>query len=272
MLYAYDRVRKGHALATINHTSYRQRLRLRRLKRAFATVLGLAFIFLFGYGGYTLANSSIFDITEIRIEGNGTISRDEIIALSGIRYGSNSLKHSMELSEARILTQPYIKTAEVSRALPNKVDIRVTERTPLALIIADERFLILDEQGYCLTEVGLSTAESRALPSIQCSPEAMWLDPGEKSDDKGVLAALSLIQQLDPFFMESILEFHAPTAEKLAVINMDGLPVLFGQPEDLDRKLQNYEELLIKNAEQCNGNTLAYVDLRYDTQITLKWK
>jgi cell division septal protein FtsQ len=107
---------------------------------------------------------------------------------------------------------------------------------------------------------------------VLCSSNAAQMMPGEKSEDTGVLAALALIKKLDPYFLENILEFDAPTAEKLAVINRDGLKVLFGQPEDLDRKLQNYEELLIKNAEKCNAETLNYVDLRYDTQITLNWK
>ncbi|MCL1848322.1 MAG: FtsQ-type POTRA domain-containing protein [Clostridiales bacterium] len=235
-------------------------------------MVGLLIIFLFGYGGYALANSSFFDITEIRIQGNGTVSRDEIIAMSGLRYGANSLKYHLGQVRANILSQPYVKTAEVSRVLPNRVDIRVSERTPAALIRTEDKFWVLDESGYCLVEAGLITAQSRALPNIRCSEEAAKLAPGERSQDKGVLAALALIKRLDPFFMESILEFEASSAERLAVICMDGLPVYFGQPEDLDRKLQNYEELLIKNAEQCNGETLEYVDLRYDTQITLKKK
>jgi cell division protein FtsQ len=234
--------------------------------------LGLLFIFLAGFGGYSLANSSFFDLREVTVEGNGVVSRDEIIRLSGLRIGANLLKISRQQAAAAIMAQPYIKEAEVRRGFPNKVDIRITERSPLALISGAGRYLVLDEEGYCLTEVDLAAAESWILASIRCDAGAVILKPGEKTEDEGVLAALALIRELDPFFLENILEFDAPSAEKLAVITSDGLPVYFGPPENLERKLQFYEELLIKNKEQCNAQTLNYVDLRYDTQPILSRK
>ena len=255
-----------------NRTNAVHKVRLHRIKRFFGTVAGLTLIYFAAVTGYSLANSSLFDLVEIAVAGNVTVSREEIVALSGIRIGTNLMNVSRLAAAESIRTQPYIKEAEVARIFPNRLEIRVTERVPLAIISYDERYLVLDENGYCLTEIGLATAESWVLPVIRSSSESIRILPGERSADKGVLAALSLIQQLDPLFMENIQSFEAPSAERVAVINTDGLRVLFGQPEDLDRKLQNYEELLLKNAEMCNADTLHYVDLRYDTQITLNWK
>ena len=260
------------APVAINKNGVRQKIRKRRLKSALFTGLGLLFISLAGYGGYSLANSSFFDLQEIGVEGNVSVSREELVELSGLSTGMNLLKISRQQAAESLLTHPYIKEAVVSVSLPDRVEISVTERLPMALISGDGRYLVLDESGCCLAEVGLAAAESWPLPGIRCNADAMDLLPGEQTEDKGVLAALVLIQKLDPFFLENILEFEAPSAERLAVINMDGLRVYFGPPEDLDRKLQNYEELLIKNREKCNAETLDYVDLRYDTQITLQWK
>ncbi|MEL7622188.1 MAG: FtsQ-type POTRA domain-containing protein [Clostridiales bacterium] len=257
---------------TIRHSSARQRKGRRRLKRTFITGLGLIFIFLAGFGGYSLANSSFFDLKEIKVAGNEVLSQDELIQLSGLRIGINLLKVSRQQVAESVQSHPYVKEVDVRRSLPNKIEIRIAERSPMALISGDQRYLILDGEGYCIAEVGLATAESWTLPSIRCSSEAMDLLPGEKTENDGVLAALALIEKLDPFFLENILEFDAPSAEKLAVINIDGLPVYFGPPENLDRKLQYYEELLIKNKEQCNAQTLNYVDLRYDTQPILSRK
>ena len=267
-----ERKQERISRVTISNTSAMRRYRQRRLKRTLATAVGLLLVYLAGLAGYTLANSSFFDLAAIKIEGNAVITRDEIIAASGLRFGSNLLKVSREQATANILSLPYIKEAEISRVFPDKVEIRISERAPLALINADGRYLVMDENGYCLMEVSPVTAESWELPTIRCGIDAVQLQPGERSEDKGVRAALALIQNLDPFFMENILVFDAPSAEKLAIINRDGLTVYFGLPEDLDRKLQNYEDLLIKNQETCNASTLQYVDLRYDTQITLHWK
>ena len=259
-------------VAVYQNTSAMQRLRLRRIKRAFISMLGVVMIILAGFAGYSFANSAFFDINEIVVVGNETVSRDEVIVIAGIRYGTNILKYSSRTIAERLKAQPYVETAVVYRFIPKKVEIRIRERTPMALISADDKHFILDANGYCLSEVGVATAESWALPGIRCGPRVARLNPGERVDDKGALAALSWIRQLDPYFMENIYEFDAPSAEKLSVINREGLRVYLGQPEDLDRKLQNYEDILIKNAGSCNADTLEYVDLRYDTQITLKWK
>ena len=253
-------------------SSAMHRLRIRRIKRAITTVFGIALCALAGFAGYTFANSSFFDISEIAITGNRTVSRDEIISLAKIRYGTNILRCSGSQVAQRLKVQPYIESAEVSRVFPSKIEIRVKERTPMALINADDRYFILDENGYCLTEVGVATAESWVLPGIRCNPRVASLTPGERSDDTGAQAALSLIKRLDPYFIENIYEIDAPSAEKLSLVNREGLRVFFGQAEDLDRKLRDYEDVLIKNAEICNADTLEYVDLRYDTQVTLKWK
>ncbi|MDR0469224.1 MAG: FtsQ-type POTRA domain-containing protein [Peptococcaceae bacterium] len=249
-----------------------QRLRRRRLKRALLAIVGILLIYSAGYAGYTFAHSPFFDLNEIRVQGNAIVHRDELVALSGLRIGVNLLSVSTEQAEEGIRSQPYIKDAVVTRSFPNRVDVRVSERTPIALISGGGRYLILDENGHCLLEVGLAGAESWRLPSIRCSDEAAAIGPGDQTDDEGVLAALTLIKKLDPFFLENILEFEAFSAERLAVINTDGLPVYFGLPEDLDRKLQDYEDVLIRNREKCNAATLNYVDIRYDTQITLNWK
>jgi len=249
-----------------------KRLRIRRVKRVLLSILGLVLVTLAGLLSYSFAKSPFFDIKEINVTGNTTVSIDEIVALSGLKIGSNILQYSNARLEERITNQPFLRMVQVRRILPNRIDIKVVERIPMTVISAEEKYLILDEYGYCLSEVSPSTAESWSLPGIRCSPAAIDLKPGEQSVDKGVLAALTFMSKLDPFFLENVLEIDAPTAEKLAVINRDGLYVLFGQPEDLEKKLQKYEELLIKNAATCNADTLEYVDLRYDTQITLKWK
>ena len=257
---------------TIQNTSVVHRVRRQRIKRALVMAMAFVFIYIAGYTGFTLANSSLFDIATITVKGNRTVSREEIIAISGARIGANVLRLSRDHAGRSLMAHPYIQDAKVSWVFPNRVSITVSERLPVALVRTEDRCLVLDGSGFCLTEENSMPAAYEGLPLILGGVHAAALKPGDQTKDKGILAALTLIDRLDPFFMENIKAFDAPSGEKLAVINRDGLRVLFGLPEDLDRKLQNYEELLIKNAQRCNTDTLNYVDLRYDTQITLSWK
>jgi len=259
-------------MAVYSDTSAMRRLRLRRLKRALISVFGVFLMITSGFAGYSFANSSFFDISEVAVTGNKAVDRESILALSGIRYGTNITRYSGSGISALLKTHPYIERAEVTRVFPRRIEIKISERVPMALVNSEDKHYLLDANGYCLAEVGIAVAESWSLPGIRRPSDAQRLFPGERATDPGTQAALSLIKQLDPYFLENIYEIDAPSAEKLSVLNREGLRVYFGQAEDLDRKLQNYEELLIKNAERCNADTLEYVDLRYNTQITLKWK
>jgi cell division protein FtsQ len=120
------------------------------VKRALTAGVTFLFLYFAGFAGYLLANSSFFDLTEIKLKGNAVVSRDEIIALSGLRIGANILRISRSQALAGILSHPYIKETSISRRFPDKLEIMVSERSPMAMIHAEGRYLILDGDGYCL--------------------------------------------------------------------------------------------------------------------------
>lgn len=257
---------------TIQRTNHQQQDRRRRLKQRALVFLGVIFMAMAGWGGYVLANSSWFDLTQILVEGNQTIQAEDLCRLTGARLGTNILKMSPEALAQNLKVHPLVKTAEIKRRFPNKLLLRITERTPMALAFNGGKYLVLDEEGYCLQSLTIISADRSELPRISTGEALQTQRPCDKTEDPGTLAALALIKQLDPFFMENIREFSAASEWELALITRDGLTVYFGPPENLAQKLQYYEELLVKNAAECNAETLEYVDLRYDTQPVIKRK
>lgn len=264
--------RKERVCVTIQKTNHPRQDRRRRFKRRALAGLGLILMAMAGWGGYWLSNSPWFDLKQILVEGNQTIQADDLRRLTGVRLGANILKVSTGDLAQNLKVNPFVKTSEVKRRYPDKLLIRITERTPAAIVSNSGRYLVLDEEGYCLQSLTLMSADRSDLPRIEAGSELQTLKPCGKTEDKGALAALALIRQLDPFFMENIREFRAPSEWELALITRDGLTVYFGPPENLSQKLQYYEELLVKNAAECNAETLEYVDLRYDAQPVIKRK
>ncbi|MEA4891328.1 MAG: FtsQ-type POTRA domain-containing protein [Peptococcaceae bacterium] len=225
-----------------------------------------------GFCGYSLANSSLFDLSEVQVVGNTTVTMEDILEASGLRTGSNILKISRQQAAEGIQDIPFIKSVDIARNFPSKMTITVTERTPKYLVYFGNRYLALDEELRCLYEASLAATANWPVPVIQLSSESIMLEPGEVSEDEGLKAAAALLDQLDPFFLENIKEIDAPSQWDMSVINLDGLRVYFGPPDNLPQKLQNYEELVIKNAAECNAQKLEYIDLRYDTNPVIKKK
>jgi cell division protein FtsQ len=260
-------------VATQKTSLYKNKQYRRRvLKRRALTGLSLIFFLLAGVAGYSVANSSLFNLTEVIVEGNQLIETDTIKELSGLRLGANILKISLNTVKSSIEAHPFVNEAEVRRNYPNKLVIKVRERSPLALAVYDQHFLAVDEAGYCLEVLSLMGADRSSLTRIIANDSILDLKPGQKTQDAGLLAALKLVSQIDPFFIENIREVQALSEWDLALITKEGLPVYFGPPENLAVKLQYYEEILVKNSAECNAQTLEYVDLRYDTQPVIKRK
>lgn len=94
-----------------------------------------------------LGQSAFFQITSIRIEGNVRTTKKEVLALSGVDVHSNLLALSAGKVRARIETHDWIEAAEVRRDWPNRLEITVQERRPLALLNLPAGLYYTDRSG-----------------------------------------------------------------------------------------------------------------------------
>lgn len=98
-----------------------------------------------GFLGYHL-----FNITVIEVTGNNSKAADYIINLSGIEKGTNIFKIDDAVLKENIEKDPYIKFIEAQRVYPDKIILKVKERTPAALVMNENSSLLLDNEGYIL--------------------------------------------------------------------------------------------------------------------------
>lgn len=110
-------------------------------------------------GLYLFLTSSVFSISEISIKDNRLITDDTIIKEIGIKPGDNMFKWT-EFSVRRALkSNPYIKSINVKRKLPDKYIVVVEEIIPTAAIAEDNIYLIMDSDGTVMdTADGTMTA------------------------------------------------------------------------------------------------------------------
>lgn len=122
----------------------------------------LGFILLMGYR--TVTASSFFDAKTIEIEGNGRVSRDDIEKIVRSEVGKNGVWNA-ELEEIKgdLEKMAYIKTAVVSRVLPNGIQIRINERTPRAVVRLDSGDYWVDEDAVILGAVGKNEPRTFAM-------------------------------------------------------------------------------------------------------------
>jgi cell division protein FtsQ len=93
------------------------------------------------YGGRECLNRLLwqnvdYNLTNIEIHSDGTLSREQILAATRIREGGNIFHVNIDKARESLGQFPQVEHAEIERTLPNKISITINERRPVAWLVA----------------------------------------------------------------------------------------------------------------------------------------
>ena len=232
--------------------------RMRRKKRArviWARVIAtLMFMLLFSC--IFLLNSEIFQIKDIRVNGNQRVSQDEAIKLSGIQDGENMLSFRAGRVEAAVAKHPLVTYVKVSRRLPSKIIVSIRERRPYAYVKSGKTYYLIDAEKVVLERDNV--ARYRSLKLLHTSVVEP-VDVGRKLD-------FPYDEKLHDFFevaKKSMNEIYSDVHFRSSGITVDlnnGAYVLLGSGDKLKRKLELLP-LLVKSLDGA-GQHYAGINLR----------
>jgi cell division septal protein FtsQ len=209
---------------------------------------------------YAVTNANFFRIDRVVVQGNHRLAAGEVRALlDGIN--SQSIFHAdLEEYRTRLLDSPWVADAVLWRVFPSTVEVRVTERSPLAVARFNRQSYLVDGSGIIIDSAGPQYREYD-LPIVD----------GLLSDENGAIADPSRIQLVEHLLTElagrddllkrvSQVDVSDP---RNAVILLDGEParLYLGDREFLTR-LQRYEEAVTAVREHIRA--IDYYDLRFE--------
>ncbi len=155
-----------------------------------STLFVTGLMLIVGYGFYSLTNYVLthpyFTIKNIEVVGNLHLSEEEVILISDIDEGMNSLNLQLDEIQGRMLQNPWIEDTQIIRDLPNDITIKITERTPYFWYLHNNELFYLDDKGRLITRV-----ESKGFTSLPL----LYLAQGAES-------ALKLL----PIFLQEVRE------------------------------------------------------------------
>lgn len=114
---------------------------------------------------HLLLTSPVFSIREISVTGLKRADRHEVSALSGIRIGDNIFSADLGKAARAIASHPWVEEVRVRRALPEKVEVRVKEWTPAAVLSVAGKTMYVDDLGRAFAGPG----GIEGLPRMICS-------------------------------------------------------------------------------------------------------
>ena len=90
-------------------------------------------------------------IADVAVEGRHRAAPDAILAALGARRGAPILAVDPATAKARLEALPWIRSANVTRLLPNQLLVSIVERVPMALWRRGNRLELVDRDGVVLT-------------------------------------------------------------------------------------------------------------------------
>lgn len=177
------------------------------LKLALAIVLGLLI-----FAGYrAVASASFFKLRTIEVQGTSRLQSSDIQTIVRQAVETNGVwKADLTAITDRIERLPWVKTAVVSRVLPDRIRVRITERVPRAVVrTAAGRFRWVDEDAALLGEMlptdqlpafflrGLSEEDSESARKENRERVEKFLELQQNWDAAGLSERVSEVNVMD---------------------------------------------------------------------------
>lgn len=236
-----------------------------RNKSKYHFLQSLFFIMVLLTAAYVLARSSVFEVSQIKVAGNDTLSSDRIIAASGINPGENIFKLDLKASSLKLKSNPFIKKAELTRKLPDTVEIQLEERRPRAVLPFEGGFVQVDEEGVCLQKGSLGTSSLPVITGVKFMTPA----PGGQIQSEALQKALTVVKELPGGLIPMLSEIHVQ-GDQIIVYTLEGIQCRLGTASDAQQK----GEVLMKvlNELKEKGKKIQYIDLSYTGSPVVKYQ
>ncbi len=228
----------------------RSRLARRRARgcffSAFLPLILLAFVlfclgFLVMMGYKILTASSFFSVRDIQIQGVKQISRDEIERIVRAELvGSNVWNADIQTIRQIVERNPMVKTAVVSRKLPDTIRIQIVEREPLIIAKINDEFFWVDDEVKILRRA--TESEMRGDPILTGLEE----NDSERNKQRIKLAMtmLSEFRQTEIWNRLKMLNLSNLQEPKVFVEDSGELVSVVLGKEDFGKSLQKALEIL----------------------------
>ncbi len=145
---------------------------------------------------YALSAHAGFQVREVLVVGRARTTQEEVRQALGAVAGSPILAVDIRAARTRIEALPWVQQAEVERALPDVLVVRLVERKKLAVWDQGRDFAVIDSTGH--TIAGLDPRAFADLPVVRgagaaVAAPAMFTMLGKEPDLAGRVTGLTFV-------------------------------------------------------------------------------
>lgn len=255
-------------MTVANMESYRK-ARDRKKKGKFSTLF--IYIFIIVVGLYFFLHSPLFSVKHIKVMGNNLLEEEKILSLSQLTTDQNIMKIKKEDIIKKISLHPFIKDVQIKRRLPNSVEIHIIERKPVGLLVCQDGFIQVSEEGYFLALI--QDIGEYSLPVINGIDLEELPGPGQLINNAGLTLALNIIKESPQNLLNNLVELNIENKSYILAYTIDGMEIRLGSLQNITDKLIDLSYILEDfHNRGINAKSIEYLDLRFSGPPIIKKK
>ena len=218
-----------------------------------------------------LGFSVFFRVAEIEVLGAGYYTAEEILEASGIEKGDNLFFINRSAVSSRIYARlPYAENVKVSRNLPNRVTLELTESLAVACVATEDGIWAIDRNCKLLNEVEGDALDGliRVDGLVPLEPEAGEILAPEESETpkvKYLTEILTQVVRLDLRGRISYIDINGISNPSFDYLGR--FTVKLGTNENVEYKFQ----CLLSAVEALNEGDRGTLDLSIDKRVHLTY-
>ena len=179
-----------------------------------------------------------YALRDIHFTTDGSLTREQACLTAKLKTGENIFSYSVTAVRDALRTLPQVESAEVTRYLPNRIEIVVYERRPTAWLASgnsarEEPTHLLDSRGMVFQPRHIPH-EFKTLPTIG-GVQTEDLEPGKPIRKAEVVAALELLKRTRETGTFKVMSIDVSKAYCLVATDQKRAQLTFGLDDIADQ-------------------------------------
>lgn len=197
----------------------------------------LAVLIVLGVVGltYLVMFTSVLGVRSVEVLGVREIPKDDVIRAAAIEHGTPMVRLDADEAAARVATLPKVFEVRVERSWPSTVEIVVTEREPVAVLLDGDEVHLVDATGL---DYAVAKTRPAGLPLLAMS--------GVRPQDPATRSAVAVLGAIPKQLEKQVVQVTAGTPGDVQLTLSDGRVVKWGNAENSARKAAVLAPLLTR--------------------------
>jgi cell division protein FtsQ len=190
---------------------------------------------------YAVLFTPLLGVRSVEVAGTKALTAADVLAAAHVPLGRPMLRLDLAGIRAGVAALPRVADVAVHRSWPSTVRVRITERTPVAVVKAPDATWLVDGTGLPYAVVD---APPSGLPELQVHRAA--------ANDPATKAGVQVLSALPDSLRAEVLAVSAPTQGDVRLNLTMGREVVWGSAADSQRKAVALVMLLTREGKVYN--------------------